>query len=463
VKYIVTLLVGLFLTFCSREPTLLEQVKERGELKVVARNDPTSIYQGPGGRAGLEYDLARRFARELGVELRLMVVQNPRDLLPGLAATGAQLAAGVIITDDRKPRVRFGPTYQQVTQQVVYRVGTRRPRGIEDLASGNLEVAKGSYQSRLLEQLKRKHPELEWQEVPEVGPRELLSLVWDQLVDYTIADSNEVALVRRFYPELRIAFDLGSPIPLAWAFPRDADDSLYLAAIHFFNRIRKNGELEQLLERHYGHVNRFDYVGTRRLLLHLKQRLPRYRTYFRQAAARYGLDWKLIAAIGYQESHWDPDAVSPTQVRGLMMLTLKTARQLGIKDRRDPKDSIYGGAKYFAMSKAKVPGRIPEPDRTWFGLAAYNVGYGHLEDARRLTQRLGDDPDKWVDVKKHLPLLSEEKWYKKTRYGYARGQEPVRYVENVRRYYDLIVWAEQQDQPQPPPPPPGLGIDSPVL
>jgi membrane-bound lytic murein transglycosylase F len=342
---------------------------------------------------------------------------------------------------------------------VVYRVGTRRPRGIEELASGSLEVAKGSYQASLLAQLKRENPELEWQEVPEVGTRELLSLVWDQLVDYTIADSNEVVLVRRFYPELRIAFDLGAPISLAWAFPRDADDSLYLAAIHFFNRIRKNGELEQLLERHYGHVNRFDYVGTRRLLLHLKQRLPRYRAHFRQAAAEYGVDWKLLAAIAYQESHWDPDAVSPTQVRGLMMLTLKTARQLGVKDRRDPRESIQGGAKYFAISKAKVPERIPEPDRTWFALAAYNVGYGHLEDARRLTQRLGGDPDKWVDVKKNLPLLSEEKWYKKTRYGYARGREPVRYVENVRRYYDVIVWAEQQDQP----PPPGLGVDSPVL
>ena len=157
------------------------------------------------------------------------------------------------------------------------------------------------------------------------------------------------------------------------------------------------------------------------------------------------MDWRLLAAVGYQESHWDPDAVSPTGVKGLMMLTQDAAKDIGIKDREDPQQSILGGAKYLASMHKRIPDRIPEPDRTWLALAAYNVGLGHLEDARMLTLKNKGDADKWVDVKKNLPLLTKEKWFKQTRYGYARGREPVRYVENVRTYYDILVWITDQD------------------
>ncbi|MCW9016578.1 MAG: transglycosylase SLT domain-containing protein, partial [Kangiellaceae bacterium] len=130
--------------------------------------------------------------------------------------------------------------------------------------------------------------------------------------------------------------------------------------------------------------------------------------------------------------------------RGMMMLTLRTAKQLGISNRLDPKQSIEGGAKYFRKVKKRVPDRIVEPDRTWFALAGYNVGWGHVEDARIITQQQGADPDKWSDVKERLPLLQKKKWYKKTKHGYARGAEPVRYVTNIRRYYDVLVWLDEE-------------------
>ena len=156
------------------------------------------------------------------------------------------------------------------------------------------------------------------------------------------------------------------------------------------------------------------------------------------------MDWRLLAAIGYQESHWNPRARSPTGVRGIMMLTLNTAKHIGVKNRLDAEQSIMGGAKYFKIVLKRIPARIPEPDRTWFALASYNIGWGHVEDARILTERQGADPDRWVDVKERLPLLRQRKYYKQTRYGYARGNEPVQYVDNIRRYYETLQWISDE-------------------
>lgn len=129
----------------------------------------------------------------------------------------------------------------------------------------------------------------------------------------------------------------------------------------------------------------------------------------------------------------------------MMMLTLRTAKQLGISNRLDPKQSIKGGASYLRRVLNKVPERIQEPDRTWFALAGYNVGWGHVEDARIITQKQGGNPDKWADVKTRLPLLQKSKWYKNTKHGYARGSEPVKYVDNIRRYYDVLVWQDEEN------------------
>lgn len=466
-RRVLLLLLLLSLVGCDQQPrNHLERIKARGELVVVTRNSPTTYYIGPTGPAGLEYELASRFAEHLGVELRLVVPERFEQILPMVARGEADLAAaGLTATDSRRELVRFGPTYQEITQQVVYRRGSRRPRDIGDLVGGQLEVVAGSSHAEHLQELTAEHPELTWRNNSELDSEELLYLVAQQLIDYTVADSNEVALNQRFYPELRVAFDLTDPQPLAWALPPGDDDSLLEEIRRFFAQLRDDGTLEQLLERYYGHVARFDYVGTRLYLRHIKQRLPKYREAFEQAAAENGLDWRLLAAMGYQESHWNPRARSPTGVRGIMMLTQVTAAQLDVDNRLDPFQSIAGGARYFRIVKDKLPERIREPDRTWMALAAYNVGFGHLEDARKLTEARGGDPDKWVDVKKTLPLLSQRKWYKKTRYGYARGREPVRYVENVRSYYDLLVWSLEREESYTATPeaPPAPDVDSPVL
>jgi membrane-bound lytic murein transglycosylase F len=445
------MLVGLLtgVAGCDKPRNHLDRVIKSGELVVATRNTPTTYYEGPLGPTGFEYDLARRFADELGVKLKIVTPSNLSDIL-ALVNRGEVdfAAAGLTVTKSRKHWVRFTPPYHEITQQLVYRMGeSRKPREIADLVGRHIEVIAESSHVEQLEALQAAYPDLDWVENPELESDELLYLVWQQVVDYTIADSNEVALNRRFYPELSVAFDMSAPQELAWAFSRQEDSSLYTVASAFIDRMRESGELKILQERYYGHVERFDYVGTRTYMKHILTRLPEYRENFELAAKQHDVDWRLLAAIGYQESHWNPKARSPTGVRGLMMLTTNTAEHIGIDNRLDPEQSIEGGAKYISMMVDKIPKDIPKPDRTWMGLAAYNVGYGHLEDARVITEIRGGDPDSWKDVKKNLPLLSRKDWYQKTKHGYARGREPVKYVENIRSYYDILVWYSEQNNP----------------
>lgn len=414
---------------------------------MVTRLSPTTYFKEKEEIRGLEYELVELFAEELGVKVKYIIPESFDQILPTITRGEAHFAAAALsVTKAREVAVRFTPEYQTVTAQLVYKSGKKRPKKITDTTNGALEVLAGSSHEELLNKLKEKHPELNWSALQSVESAELLNLVNEELIDYTIADSNEVSLARRFHPELKVAFELGEEQSLAWAFPHAEDNSLYKAAKSFIKKIKDDGSLEQMLERYYGYVEKLGFVDNRTFARHLVQRLPPLIPFFKQAAEKTGIDWQLLAAIGYQESHWNPDAVSPTGVKGIMMLTTATAKQMNVEDRTDIEQSISGGARYLRRMGRKLPERIQEPDRTWMALASYNVGLGHLEDARILTQRNNGDPDKWSDVKQHLPLLAQKKYYKTVKHGFARGKEPVHYVDNIRSYYDLLVWHNKKEK-----------------
>jgi membrane-bound lytic murein transglycosylase F len=208
-----------------------------------------------------------------------------------------------------------------------------------------------------------------------------------------------------------------------------------------------SGRLQAINDRFHAPRQSLDRTGMFQFLEQVRERLPPLLTLFQQIAADQDMDWRLLAAIAYQESHWKPDALSYTGVRGIMMLTRRTARHLGLTDRMDPEQSIEGGARYFLQLRKRVPARIDEPDRSWMALAAYNMGMSHLEDVRVLTQKRGGNPDLWQDVEGNLDLLSQEKWYSELRYGYARGFEARQFVENIRSYFDILVWMDTRDHP----------------
>lgn len=431
--------LAVLMATCSRAPSMLEEVRLLGALRVVTLESPTTYYQGPRGPMGPEYELARGFAQFLGVELEIHSVDQFSAILPRVASGRAHMAAaGLTVTESRRRRFDFGPTYQTVSQHVVYRRGGRRPQLPGDLAGKKVEVVAATSFAERLRGLQQDEPELVFTENPAADIAELLLAVDRSEIDFTVAASNQFAIYRNLAPEIRRGMALAERDHLAWAFPR-RDPSLIREAQRYIDFIEGSGELKRILDRYYGHTGRFDYVGTRRLIRDYQARLPEFQALFAKSAEAVGMDWRLLAAIGYQESHWDPDAISPTGVRGIMMLTETTANYIGVDDRIDPAQSIAGGAEYFSQLRGRFAD-IREPDRTWFALAAYNVGYAHVQDARQLTREQGLNADAWVHVRPNFAKLSQARWYRQTQHGYAPGWEPVRYVENVRNYYDIIAW-----------------------
>jgi membrane-bound lytic murein transglycosylase F len=242
---------------------------------------------------------------------------------------------------------------------------------------------------------------------------------------------------RNLFAGLDVALAIAPPFDLAWAVSpgmRTLGDDVdrYLVAA------RAEGVLARLAERYLGPRPRLDPTDAAAFRERRAVLLPRYQRWFEEAETSAGVDWRVLAAIAYQESQWDPAATSPTGVRGFMQLTEDTAQRLGI-DRLDPYASIHGAARYLAALKARLPARIAEPDRTFLALAAYNIGGGHLEDARVVAQRMKLDPDRWDDVRQALPLLTLPEHYENARNGYARGGMPVAFVDRVRGYHDLLV------------------------
>ncbi len=425
--------------------TTLEKIQKRGYINILTLNSATTYYQDISGPNGFEYQLANWFAESIGVKARFITVPNFAELYPELLyGTGDIVAAGLSENEsDFSRSVAYGPRYFEVSNQVLYRkFRADRPKKVRDLIGGSLKVVSGTAHVKLLNDLLIQYPKLTWSEVDDIATEELIEQVESGNTDFILADSHEIALQRRYFPELRIAFELGDPRQLRWAYNLTEDDSLKNVIEAFFTTIEKDGRLEQLIHRHYSHVAHFNYSDIRTFAQRIESHLPRYEALFKREAAVVGLDWRLLAAIGYQESLWIERAKSPTGVRGLMMLTQDTAKQMKVTNRLDAAESIRGGAKYIAKVLKGIPEQIPEPDRTWFALAAYNVGPGHVEDARIITEKRGGDQNRWIDVKENLPLLARKKWYKKTRYGYARGWEPVKYVENIRQYYEYLIGFE---------------------
>jgi membrane-bound lytic murein transglycosylase F len=430
---------------CSR-PDTLQEIRAEGVLHVITRTAPSIYFEGRDGKTGYDYELARMFAEHLGVELRLRVAEDNSEVLSVLDRNYAHIGlSGLPAWSGYESRFRSVANGLKASSVVVYNRDAERPESLDDLNGHSLHLVADSNHRSQLETPQDPDQTVTWTQHQGLDAAGVLARVESGEFSYAVVASNELDLNHVFFPQVKRAFSLNDSADLLWLFPGEQDDSLVEAARQFLAGVKADGTLAQLAERFYGHLDRLNYVGARTFVHHVENRLPKYDELFQQYAESYDLDWRLLAAIGYQESHWRPNAVSPTGVRGLMMLTRNTASHIGVSNRLDVEESIRGGAKYFTMVHRKVPDRIPEPDKTWFALASYNVGWGHVEDARRLTQGAGKDPDRWMDVKEFLPLLTQKEWYSKTRFGYARGHEPVLYVQNIRRYYDVLAWMTEPE------------------
>ena len=439
---------------CEEAPKPVAPVAESGELVVLTVNGPASYFEDAQGLpSGFEYDLAILFAKELNAKPAFVVLDNPAQIDRQLRAGQAHLAAAALPRHfDFPGGLAWGPSYFSTQHQIVGRTGEPRPKALKDIADKRVGVIEESVGEYLLSVPSAQELRLE-RLPPGASTADLLEQVADRKLDFALVESTRFTLARRYFPQVDVAFNVGKPVEYAWLVAAVDKKRILRAAGPFFDRIRKDGTLQRLIDRYYGHATRFTALDSGTLIERIGTQLPQLKPHFLEAERLSGIDWRLVAAIGYQESHWDPAATSPTGVRGLMMLTEETANRLQVANRLDPRESIVAGARYFALLKEALSPRIAEPDRTYLALAAYNLGLGHLEDARVLAQRAGLNPDKWQDVRQVLPRLSEPESYHTLKHGYARGFEAQHLVDNVRNYYDILARLEQRPEPLPAPEP----------
>ncbi|WP_415900162.1 membrane-bound lytic murein transglycosylase MltF [Neptuniibacter sp. QD48_11] len=428
--------------------TQLGAIIESGAIKLVTRNSPNTYFIEKGKPAGFEYDLAKAYADHLGVELELVLPDDFSSIFTTMSARDGHIAGSMLtITEERQEKFEFTQPYLKTTTTLIYRQtkGKKAPKDISDLLKPGkkLVVLANSSHAELLQDLKAQYPELTWDETSTFSSTELMEQVQNKEIDYTVVDAVTFDSQKTFFPGLKKGFDLDEPQPLAWMLSPHHDQTLRDSINRFLALESTQTLIESLKEKYFNRSNPLNFYDTTTFKKDMQTRFPKIEQYFLMAEQETGIDWQLLASIAYQESHWDPKAVSPTGVKGIMMLTNAAAKEVNVTDRTDPMQSIIGGAHYLVIVKKKIPDRIPDPDHLWFALAGYNVGYGHLEDARVLTSRAGLNPDKWDDVKKHLPLLTQERHYSTVRYGYARGYEPVHYVSNIRKYMKLLSWEMQ--------------------
>ncbi len=387
------------------------------------------------------------FAKELGARPTFILTDNPAKIDRLLRQGQAHLAAAALARHfDFPGGLAWGPSYHATQHQIVCRAFEPKAKKLEDLSGKRIGVIEESVADYLLTDPPKLSVPIE-RLPPGTSTADLLEQVARENLDCALVESTRFTLARRFFPQIEVAFNMGKPVDYAWLVSTIDKKRILDAAGPFFDRIRKDGTLKRLIDRYYGHAMRFTAIDASALLEQIVAQLPKLKPHFIEAEIASGVDWRLVAAIGYQESHWDAKATSPTGVRGLMMLTEETAERLQIKDRLDARDSIIGGARYFALLKEQMPTRILEPDRTWLALAAYNIGIGHLEDARVLAQRANLNPDKWQDVRQVIGKLADPESFNAVKHGYARGGEAMQLVDNIRNYYDILARMEPRDGP----------------
>lgn len=440
------LALSLALAACSQP---VPPPESSGELRVGTRNSPATYYIAHNGEAaGFEHDLIKAFSQSQNWSLAWTERNRPEALFELLDRQQIHIEAAALpraVVKDR--HLISGPVLFETPVHIVYRTRDKAPRGMADLAGKKLALILGSGHTPILLRQKRKHPGLVWDVLENVWPEELLAQLQAGTYDAVVINGMDFDSMRILYPDLAVAFDIGDTQKIVWALSKHSSHALRNALARFVEQAQRDGTLKRIYERYFGHVKQLGSADILGIMQRRPQRLPELRRHFHEAQVLTGIDWRLLAAIGYQESQWNRLATSPTGVRGLMMLTGDTADRMGVSDRLDARQSILGGARYLALLKDALPDRIAEPDRTWLALAAYNQGQGHMEDARRIAQARGGNPDSWADVKEALPYLGRGTYAKVMKYGYARGAEARIFAQNIRNYYDILQRHEPEYNP----------------
>lgn len=443
------LFLVLILAGCADNslPPLGVAKERKREFTIVTRVNVASYSVGEGsGPGGFDYDLVERFARELGIETRIVVAASDRDILNRLQNDEADLAAAWQ-TPGEDAAIRASTPYFESRNVLVMHEATLPPSSVAELAHKRIHVVAGSRQEAMLREIARSVAGIEIVPSHKLSELDLMEGVATHQFEAALVNNAEFDIGSNYYPELQAALEIGPDKPIVWLFGPRVAPEVIAKANAFLLRMQADGDMDRLKDRYFGHVDRLTSLDSVRFIEGIRYALPTYRAWFQTAQASTGIDWRILAALSYQESQWNPLATSPTGVRGMMMLTEDTADTYGVSNRLDPQQSIRAGAEFLNGLRASLPPQLADPDRLWLALAAYNLGQGHLNAARYIAKTLKMNPDSWYEMKKVLPLLAKERYYKRLKSGKGRGGEAVIMVENIRMYVDILKRYERAYQP----------------
>ncbi len=418
-------------------------------LRVAVMVHPTVFYTDANGeRAGLEYDLVNAFAMTRRMEVSWKPFANPDDARRALLAGEIDIVAlgnspnGISATE-----IATKTKYHASGWALLHAPQKNQPKSMGELLPKRVVVSSRIFTHPRFEEFRNKHAGVTFEIDAGNDDETLMAAVGDDEVPYAIVEDDTFNASRHFHFDTQRAFSVQTPLQRVWLFSIDAQ-TLRDDADNFLQRLMREGQITRVLDRYFGFPQSRRAEDFEIFTERVGTLLPRYRKWFQEAQERHGIEWRLLAALSYQESHWEPNATSETGVRGIMQFTEDTAKRYNV-DRLDPYSSILGGARYLSdLKRDSLAARIVEPDKTWLALAAYNIGIGHVENARILTQRGKKNPDTWSDVRRSLLLLAKPDVAAQFKLGNCRCQMPIEFVESVRAYYDVLLRLEQPHQPR---------------
>jgi membrane-bound lytic murein transglycosylase F len=441
ISLVVISLLFIFKDYHPLNKNDYSRILQNNEIKIVTRFGPSDYYEIKSEENGYTYDVMKGFADFIGVKLTVITMDSLEDAINALNNREVDILANMGITNN----VKTSYAYNKVNQYIVYNSKyTAKPNEINDLNGNDIEIIDSIIIRNNLDSF-LKSIDMNLIISKEKNIDEIINLIKDNKVKYTVLNNNELAIFNKYFPEIKIGFTIGENIPSTWAIPENTNHQLEEKLSEYFTQILKTNKLKKFYTKHFTGKLQYTFVGTRSFLADFLNVFPLYEFYFKKYAKLYNHDWRLLASIGYQESKWDKDAVSYTGVRGLMMLTKNTSKEMNVEDREDPIQSIEGGAKYLKKMLRSLPDNINNDDKIWYAIASYNIGFRHIEDAMKMADNEGVDSGNWYLLEPYILRLSQSKYYKNTKYGYARGWETLKYVQNIRQYYDILVFLDSQD------------------
>lgn len=420
------------------EQSNLLELQKKPSITVLTTKSPLTYSKPRNGEAvGIDNDLLESFAEQYGLTVNYKVLDNEQAVIEALSRGEGDMAAARLRAPSQNPGFLMGPAYEE-SHLSLYCTRKSKVQNITDLSNKVVYISKYHNRDQLSQKLERMAPQAIVKVVPPQKTPDLLKHLAIKNSACAIAENLSGDFHLRYYKQIEKVTDLPIKYSHHWLIHPNRSELFRLTHSWFLKASRRE-EITKVYERYDTHLNRLNKNDVTRFISRIHQVLPTYKPHFQKYARENGLAWELVAAVAYQESHWNNEATSFTGVKGLMQLTQETAKHLGVEDRTDPEQSIYGGALYLKKLMQLFPAELNSKDKLSLALAAYNIGYAHLLDAQEIAVKTGKNPYSWRHIKTILPLLADPEYAKNLKYGYARGYETVEYVERVKSFYSIIA------------------------